>query len=78
MSKDCPYFLVLHQLEMVIHTGGKLMRIVGDIDQGLTRTLAELLDDSGGLFLMAHIQTVQRLVENDQVGIFHESTGQKH
>ena len=78
MSKECPYFLVLHQLEMMIHTGGKLMRIVGDVDQGLPRSLAETLYDGSGLFLMAHIQTVQRLVENDQVGIFHESTGQKH
>ena len=78
MSKECPYFLVLHQLEMVIHAGGKLMRIVGDIDQGLTRTLTESLNNSGSLLLVAHIQTVQRFVENDQVGIFHESTGQKH
>lgn len=78
MSKECPYFLVLHQLEMMIHAGGQFMGIVGDIDQGLPRSLAETLYDGSGLFLMAHIQTVQRLVENDQVGIFHESTGQKH
>ena len=78
MSKECPYFLVLHQLEMVIHTGGKLMRIMGDVDQGLTRSLTESLNDSGSLLLVAHIQTVQRLIKNDQIRIFHESTGQKY
>jgi len=70
--------LLPFQVELVVDAGGPLFAVVADEDERLVRAGAEGLDKTENKTATAVVETVQGLVENQQVGVFDEGTGYEH
>ena len=60
-----------------VDAAGQFVFVVRDVDQGLGRTFAEGLDDGTCTLLVVAVESVQRFVENQQVGVLDEGAGQQ-
>ena len=63
---------------MVVDACGKLLFVVRDHDQRLVGSLAESLDDIFHQASVAVVETMQRLVEDQQLRVFDEGPRQEH
>ena len=65
------------QVEPVCNTIGKFFLVMGDKDECLMRTLAEQLDYLTDEAAVAVVEAVQGFVEDEQLWVFDECTGQE-
>ena len=56
---------------------GQFLLVVRDHNEGFVRTQAELLDYLANEAAISVVETVQRFVEDEQFGVFHECTSQE-
>ena len=70
--------LLPFQVELVVDTGRPLLAVVADEDERFVRTGAEGLDKTENKTATAVVETMQGLVENQQVGVFDEGAGYEH
>ena len=59
----------------MVDARGQLLNIVCHHDEGLVLTLHECVDDIFHEHAVVVVETVERLVEDQQFGIFDEGTG---
>ena len=65
------------QHHFFVHAPGKLPLVVRHVDHRLVRPAAESLDHGAGALLVVAVESVQRFVEDQQVGVFDEGARQQ-
>ena len=62
----------------MVDAGGKFFLIVGDEDKGNGRILTVFIYQALYHAAIVEVEAMEGLVENQQVGLLHESTGEKN
>ena len=68
----------LGEVQLVVDARGPLFAVVTDEDEGLVGTTAEGLDEAEDEVAAAVVKAVERLVEDEKVGVFDKGTGHEH
>lgn len=61
----------------MVYAGWKLVLVVGDHDEGLVGALAEGIDDVLDQSAIGEVKTMERLIEDEELGILDEGTGKE-
>lgn len=69
--------MLFYQFESFVYAAGQLMWIMCHIYQCLSGARTEFFYDGGSSDFVAGIQTVQRLVQDNQVRVFDERPGEQ-
>ena len=67
-----------NQEDVVVDTGWKFLLVVSNHDHRLVLAFAECLDDVLYQSAVAVVETMKRLIENQQLRVFHEGSGEEH
>ena len=62
----------------MVNAWRQVLLVVSDKDEGLVPALAESLNDGFYPSAIIVVKPVERLVKDEQLGIFHECPGQEH
>ena len=66
------------EVEGMVDAGGEFFLIVGDEDKGNGWILTVFIYQALYHAAIVEVETMEGFVENQQVGLFHESTGEKY
>ena len=73
-NKEMDYYMsdVTSEEDAVVDAGGEFLLVVGHHDDGLVATATECLDDIFDKTAVAVVETMERFIEDEQLGILDE------